>query len=224
MRHHLMFCSAMLCSLLAAPVSADDVLLQKNISLALARDAAEAALQNCSGKGWKVSVAIVDRAGQLKMQLRGDGAGPRIENDVTNGRGNGPDRQGLGWGYQILPHLEQNAVYNLVTTPQIKETIVPLYNCPSRRAPTTSQEFNGIPGPTVVLSDYAGATPCTCKTAACDTFFVSDRHTQDRSHVAGVGACKVTGCRHNTDLECAAAGIRVSIHDNHADCMTFAPR
>jgi len=76
MRHHLMFCSAMLCSLLAAPVSADNVLLQKNISLALARDAAEAALQNCSGKGWKVSVAIVDRAGQLKMQLRGDGAGP----------------------------------------------------------------------------------------------------------------------------------------------------
>lgn len=76
MRYHLMFYSSVLCSLLAAPASAEDVLLQKNISLALAHDAAEAALQNCSGKGWKVSVAVVDRAGQLKLQLRGDGAGP----------------------------------------------------------------------------------------------------------------------------------------------------
>jgi uncharacterized protein GlcG (DUF336 family) len=76
MRYHLMFYSSVLCSLLAAPAIAEDVLLQKNISLALAHDAAEAALQNCSGKGWKVSVAVVDRAGQLKMQLRGDGAGP----------------------------------------------------------------------------------------------------------------------------------------------------
>jgi uncharacterized protein GlcG (DUF336 family) len=76
MPYHLMFYSSVLCSLLAAPASAEDVLLQKNISLALARDAAEAALQNCSSKGWKVSVAVVDRAGQLKLQLRGDGAGP----------------------------------------------------------------------------------------------------------------------------------------------------
>ena len=76
MRYHLMFYSSVLCSLLAAPAIAEDVLLQKNISLALAHDAAEAALQNCSGKGWKVSVAVVDRAGQLKMQLRADDAGP----------------------------------------------------------------------------------------------------------------------------------------------------
>ena len=76
MRHHLMLCPAMLCVLLASPASAEDVLLQKNISLALARDAAEAALHLCTQKGWKVSVAIMDRAGQLKLQLRGDGAGP----------------------------------------------------------------------------------------------------------------------------------------------------
>ena len=28
--------------------------------------------------------------------------------------------------------------------------------------------------------------------AACDTFFVSDRHTRNTSDMAGVGACKVT--------------------------------
>jgi hypothetical protein len=57
--------------------------------------------------------------------------------------------------------------------------------------------------------------------AACDTFFSSERHARDTSHTAGVGACKVTGCRYNSDLECSAETIRVS---NHADCATFAPR
>jgi hypothetical protein len=60
--------------------------------------------------------------------------------------------------------------------------------------------------------------------AACDTYFASDRHTRDTSGTAGVGACKVTGCRYNADLECSADGIRVGFHDNHADCVTFAPR
>lgn len=56
--------------------SAEDILQQKSISLTLANEAATAALQFCSAKGWKVSVAVVDRAGQLKTQLRADGAGP----------------------------------------------------------------------------------------------------------------------------------------------------
>ena len=60
--------------------------------------------------------------------------------------------------------------------------------------------------------------------AACDTFFVSDRHTRNTSDMAGVGACKVTSCRHNSDLECSAETIRVGLHDSHADCLTFAPR
>ena len=60
--------------------------------------------------------------------------------------------------------------------------------------------------------------------AACDTFFASDRHARDNARTAGVGACKVTSCRYNSDLECSADAIRVGAHDNHADCMTFAPR
>jgi uncharacterized protein GlcG (DUF336 family) len=55
---------------------AQDVLQEKNISLALANEAATAALQFCTAKGWKVSVAVVDRAGQLKVLLRADDAGP----------------------------------------------------------------------------------------------------------------------------------------------------
>jgi uncharacterized protein GlcG (DUF336 family) len=66
---------AAMCAMGAA-ATAEDILQQKNISLALANEAAAAALQFCSTKGWKVSVAVVDRAGQLKSQLRADGAGP----------------------------------------------------------------------------------------------------------------------------------------------------
>ena len=60
--------------------------------------------------------------------------------------------------------------------------------------------------------------------AACDTFFFSNLHARNTSHEAGVGACKVTACRYNSDLECSAEAILVGIHDRHADCMTFTPR
>jgi uncharacterized protein GlcG (DUF336 family) len=55
---------------------AQEVRQEKNISLALASEAATAAMQFCKEKGWAVSVAVVDRAGQLKTLLRADGAGP----------------------------------------------------------------------------------------------------------------------------------------------------
>jgi len=55
---------------------AQDVLQEKNISLALASEAAMAAMQFCKQKNLVVSVAVVDRAGQLKAFLRADGAGP----------------------------------------------------------------------------------------------------------------------------------------------------
>jgi uncharacterized protein GlcG (DUF336 family) len=55
---------------------AQDVLQEKNISLTLANESAMAAMQFCKQKHWAVSVAVVDRAGQLKVLLRADGAGP----------------------------------------------------------------------------------------------------------------------------------------------------
>ena len=50
---------------------------QKNITLEAAQIAAQAALDECDSlSAIPVSVAIVDRAGVLKTQLRQDGAGP----------------------------------------------------------------------------------------------------------------------------------------------------
>ncbi|MFQ5487288.1 MAG: heme-binding protein [Gammaproteobacteria bacterium] len=42
---------------------------------ALASEAAAAALERCQGDGYRVSVAVVDRAGVLRTLLRADGAG-----------------------------------------------------------------------------------------------------------------------------------------------------
>ncbi len=49
---------------------------QAVLPLALAEKAAVAALEKCSSGGFKVSVAVVDQGGNLKVQLRDDGAGP----------------------------------------------------------------------------------------------------------------------------------------------------
>jgi hypothetical protein len=55
----------------------------------------------------------------------------------------------------------------------------------------------------------------------CDTFFISPKHGGIKE-TAGVGACKVSVCRHNTDFECGAASIRVGHEENYGKCMTFA--
>jgi len=46
------------------------------LPLTLANKAAAAALEKCTKDGYKVSVAVVDRAGVLRVLMRGDGAGP----------------------------------------------------------------------------------------------------------------------------------------------------
>lgn len=48
----------------------------KILPLDLTIQAATAALKQCHDDGYKVSVAIVDQAGLIKVQLKADGAGP----------------------------------------------------------------------------------------------------------------------------------------------------
>jgi uncharacterized protein GlcG (DUF336 family) len=58
------------------PVFAQDLLIQKVLPLELSTQAAMAAIKKCHDDGFKVSVAIVDQSGLLKVQLKADGAGP----------------------------------------------------------------------------------------------------------------------------------------------------
>lgn len=56
--------------------SAQGLPKQSVLPLAVAEKAAVAALDKCVQDGYKVSVAVVDRSGNLKVLLRDDGAGP----------------------------------------------------------------------------------------------------------------------------------------------------
>lgn len=64
-----------LCSLSSQAFS-QDFPTQKVLPLELSTQAAMAAIKKCHDDGFKVSVAIVDQSGLLKVQLKADGAGP----------------------------------------------------------------------------------------------------------------------------------------------------
>ena len=63
--------------------SAESLPREATLPLALAKKAAAAALAQCTGDGYRVSVAVVDRAGVLKVLLREDGAGPHTTDSST---------------------------------------------------------------------------------------------------------------------------------------------
>ena len=48
---------------------------EKNLTLAMAQAIANGAMEKCKSMGFKVSVAVIDRAGLPMVMLRGDGAG-----------------------------------------------------------------------------------------------------------------------------------------------------
>jgi uncharacterized protein GlcG (DUF336 family) len=59
---------------LSGVVVAQGVVTQRNLSLAMAKTIAEAALAECKAKGFNTSAAVVDRAGQVLVILRDEQA------------------------------------------------------------------------------------------------------------------------------------------------------
>ena len=57
--------------------SPQGLVMQRNLSLGLAKTIAEAALATCHEKGYHTTVAVVDRAGQLLVMLRDEQASPQ---------------------------------------------------------------------------------------------------------------------------------------------------
>ena len=60
----------------AVMAHAQGVVMQRNLSLGLAKNIAEAALSECQSKGYHTSVVVVDRAGQMLVLLRDEQAAP----------------------------------------------------------------------------------------------------------------------------------------------------
>jgi prepilin-type N-terminal cleavage/methylation domain-containing protein/prepilin-type processing-associated H-X9-DG protein len=85
-----------------------------------------------------------------------------LEENIEGGKPLGPDRQGLGWAFQILPYIEETAAYQITKTEDLASIVMPLYVCPSRRQARTawSEAYQTI----FAFMDYAAAVPCTYKT------------------------------------------------------------
>jgi len=70
-------------------------------------------------------------------------------------QGDAPEKQLVGWMYQILPYLEETSVHdeprNIL---QLQSESIGIYFCPSRRSATKAPS-----APTRYLNDYASATP-----------------------------------------------------------------
>jgi uncharacterized protein GlcG (DUF336 family) len=65
-----------LLSLFAVPVGAQQLRVEKTLSLDLALAIARAAIEKCRAAGYHVSVTVLDRGGRVKAMLSDDGTGP----------------------------------------------------------------------------------------------------------------------------------------------------
>jgi prepilin-type N-terminal cleavage/methylation domain-containing protein len=87
---------------------------------------------------------------------------PELQNYLTGGSGSpfGPDKQGMGWPYQVLPYLEGNAIIGIKTIAQLEDVTAPFFYCPSKRPPTRSVDVSERgTGKYPYLIDYAAAVP-----------------------------------------------------------------
>jgi uncharacterized protein GlcG (DUF336 family) len=76
-KHAMALIAALVCLGYASGMAmAQGLLVEKTLPLALSLEAAQAALASCEQQGYRVSVAVVDRAGLVRALIRGDGAGP----------------------------------------------------------------------------------------------------------------------------------------------------
>jgi uncharacterized protein GlcG (DUF336 family) len=61
-------------AVLSGPARAQGIVMQRNLSLAMAKTIAEATLAECQAKGFHTSAAVVDRAGQPLVLMRDEQA------------------------------------------------------------------------------------------------------------------------------------------------------
>jgi len=115
-----------------------------------------AARTQCINNLKQIGVAIHAHHDTLKVFPTG-GTVPWANNAITltpTGVPAGPKTQEVGWGFQILPYIEQGSVYRITNYGTLQGTVIPIYNCPSRRAPAQHASQGGR-----ALGDYCSVTP-----------------------------------------------------------------
>jgi prepilin-type N-terminal cleavage/methylation domain-containing protein len=77
----------------------------------------------------------------------------------SNGIPSDPPDQPAGWGFLILPYIEQGNVYRSTNfAGEVCPALIPTYFCASRRAPVRASLASVTPGPRG-LNDYAATLP-----------------------------------------------------------------
>jgi len=73
-----LYCSLLGCVIATASVApaSAQLLAHKDLTAAIAVAIAQTAIETCKANGYKVSVTVVGRAGEVILQLRGDETGP----------------------------------------------------------------------------------------------------------------------------------------------------
>ena len=61
---------------ISGPASAQAPQVEKNVSMAMAIAIVQGTIEQCTKDGYKVSVTVVDKAGNVAAQVRGDGTNP----------------------------------------------------------------------------------------------------------------------------------------------------
>ncbi len=109
-----------------------------------------------------VGLAVHNFAGSNQVfPTGGQCYNPDVPNQThEGGKSLGEDRQAMAWSYQILPYLEEGAIHAIASSQQdLKQAVVGIYACPSRRPPKTA--FDPTTAELYSTIDYAGAVPAT---------------------------------------------------------------
>jgi prepilin-type N-terminal cleavage/methylation domain-containing protein/prepilin-type processing-associated H-X9-DG protein len=127
----------------------------------------------CKNNIKQVSLAILNFESTNKVFPTGGSKnltpGYGLPQNLEGGKPLGVSRQGLGWGYQLLPYIEESSAYSITVTQDLQQIHMSMYVCPSRRQARIaySPAYDAI----FAFIDYAGAIPCGAKTPARTTYY-----------------------------------------------------
>jgi type II secretory pathway pseudopilin PulG len=146
------------------------------ILVALLLPAVQAARESARRKQCMNHLKQIGLASQLVLDtyktFPSAGLGPWPGITFRNKAALSPDEQEVGWGYQILPYIEEKAIHDLrgpsttatlMLDQEVHDVVaineVTFYFCPSRRRPTRQDDDETDQKPGRYLMDYASSVP-----------------------------------------------------------------